>query len=445
MMVESAESSALEAVASMRASLLSFPRMAHDGSFEFLLNPLYMTVGLKSRLKLRLCGKAHTVRSSCNSELTCRSRYICNKTTIPLPRVHGFGQEEGLCSDRFKSLAYLIIDYIPGQSLNIKSLAKDTRERRDHFYIQLIDILAQMRQLEFPSAGSLTLDRDGDFVVGPLSDIPSNTVQIDSFGTAPPSKVFTSATEFIRYQFEVLRNAYELPVSEQTLQEIQLELFALGEMERELHNFVDTHAKWERGPFILCHMDLRWPNIIVDDDLNILAVIDWEWSASIPRFLFVPPSWIAGREPQYVTGQEYHAEFTHFHRILLARREISNGHRQLAQEWDIELLSRAELPIALLLRYHSQLTDIFYQTIYPRLFKNPRRMVMKLFDSSTGLASEAQKRYESSQRYTQHLKDDGLFVPDERAKALHELQKIMQQLREKRALKDGLSLQRQTK
>ena len=53
------------------------------------------------------------------------------------------------------------MNYVPGQPLDVQSLAADTRERRDYFYSQLIDIFAQMRQLEFSSAGSLMPDPSG--------------------------------------------------------------------------------------------------------------------------------------------------------------------------------------------------------------------------------------------------------------------------------------------
>ena len=93
------------------------------------------------------------------------------------------------------------------------------------------------------------------------------------------------------------------------------------------------------GPFVLSHLDLRWPNIIVDDDLDILAVIDWEWTGSIPRQLFTPPSWIAGQEPPFVTGDEYRAEFAHFREILLIKADTSDACHLLSEEWDFELLS----------------------------------------------------------------------------------------------------------
>lgn len=54
--------------------------------------------------------------------------------------------------------------------------------------------------------------------------------------------------------------------------------------------------KENHGPFILTHGDFRPPNIFVDDDLTIIAVVDWEWSHTIPAQMFLPPSWLGGQE-----------------------------------------------------------------------------------------------------------------------------------------------------
>lgn len=130
-------------------------------------------------------------------------RYIYTKTTIPIPYIHAYGQGELLTKDRSELLAYLILGYVPGHSLNVQSLAKDSRERRDFFYTQLIDVLAQMRQLEFPSAGSLFPTSSGAVspIVGPLLTIPINEMQIQGYEATTLSNALTSVSDFVLYQF----------------------------------------------------------------------------------------------------------------------------------------------------------------------------------------------------------------------------------------------------
>lgn len=50
------------------------------------------------------------------------------------------------------------------------------------------------------------------------------------------------------------------------------------------------------GPFILKHGDLHLPNIMVDEDLNIVSVLDWEFSHTIPFQMFVPPFWLTNKD-----------------------------------------------------------------------------------------------------------------------------------------------------
>jgi RIO-like serine/threonine protein kinase len=69
---------------------------------------------------------------------------------------------------------------------------------------------------------------------------------------------------------------------------------------------------YNHGPFILMHGDLRPTNIIVDKNLKILSIIDWEWSRIVPAQLFVPQTWLTGLELEgicsYFLRGEYVAE-----------------------------------------------------------------------------------------------------------------------------------------
>ncbi len=97
-------------------------------------------------------------------------------------------------------LAYLIVDYIAGVSLDIRTFTNTAREQKTCFYSQLIDILAQLRQLEFDVSGSLMPDPEGgpDPVVGPLLSIGLNGLhqdQPDTVAAMPPGR-FCSAADF---------------------------------------------------------------------------------------------------------------------------------------------------------------------------------------------------------------------------------------------------------
>lgn len=102
--------------------------------------------------------------------------------------------------------------------LNAHALAQDTRERRDHFYAQFTNILAQMSQLELSSAGSLMPDPNGgpDSVIGPLLSMHVNELQIQGLKAIAPNAAFKTATEFTLFQHRAMMEAYRLPMSELT-------------------------------------------------------------------------------------------------------------------------------------------------------------------------------------------------------------------------------------
>lgn len=88
------------------------------------------------------------------------ARYIKSKTTVPLPDIHAYGRENSLTRNSSTIPAFLILDFLPGRPLDLQALANDTLLRRKHFYTQLIELMAQLRKLEFASSGSLILDRE---------------------------------------------------------------------------------------------------------------------------------------------------------------------------------------------------------------------------------------------------------------------------------------------
>lgn len=57
-----------------------------------------------------------------------------------------------------------------------------------------------------------------------------------------------------------------------------MELFALDHLEQLIPAL--TAPERDSDCFVLSHSDLRPANIIVDDDLNIISIIDWEWAVN---------------------------------------------------------------------------------------------------------------------------------------------------------------------
>jgi hypothetical protein len=159
------------------------------------------------------------------------ARYIKSETTIPIPRVYAYGRDETLVNDSSTTQAYIILDYIPGQHLDLQALTNDTPIRRKHFYTQLIRVIAQLRKLEFVMSGSLMPGHDGVPVIDKPFSIPLNELQIDLSETKP-SSTCNSTAHWALYQLDLISKAYQLPRSELSRETVELELFALSHLQQ---------------------------------------------------------------------------------------------------------------------------------------------------------------------------------------------------------------------
>ena len=249
-----------------------------------------------------------------------------------------------------------------------------------------------------------------------------NELQIDQGNLAVPTARFASAVDFAFHQYHILDQKYRLSASEMSELNTQLEVFGLEDLKGRIFGHIEPC--WNHGPFVLAHTDLRWSNIIVDEDLNIRGVIDWEWTSTVSRQFFMPPTWIARRPPDSVAGVHYRIEYRWFYDILEAKAATSEPCHQLAEEWGRNLMKRIDLPLAVTLRHHNRFLNIYYRGVYPVFYKTPRTdTVNQIFerDGKGGPSTlEVKRRLENSERYTQYLRDNNLFVPREVAKRAQE-------------------------
>lgn len=319
-------------------------------------------------------------------------------------------------------LAYVILDYVPGRSLDLASFfLNESRQSRSRFYSQLIDVLAELRSQEFDQAGSLMLDPDGrsTCTLGPSLSLQLNDLEGDQGVQSIPKGPFSSGSDFASHCFQILEEKYRSPVSDMSLFTAQLEVFALHDMKQRIYEL--TAGPDDGGPFVLAHPDLRWSNIIVDEDLTIRGIIDWEWASTIPRQFFMPPTWIAGRPPEWITGVHYRIEFGWFRDVLVAKAETSGPCRQLAREWGPRLPKQVAFPLAVLLRHHSHFLALYYKAIFPHFYKGRLEETLAQFFAADGdngpFSLDVQQRLANSRRYTQYLQDKGWYTPLEPAQS----------------------------
>ncbi|KJZ68717.1 hypothetical protein HIM_11895 [Hirsutella minnesotensis 3608] len=364
------------------------------------------------------------------SEVTTM-RYIESKTTIRIPYVHAYGKDDTLVQG--SSTPFMIMEFIPGRQLNTKTWMHTTELQRRNLYIDLINAFTQLRKLEFPAAGSLIPNPNDELnpILGPFLSITARELE-RSCGTRATLAVLTSTAQFVDYHSNILSATAKEPVQDDNLDGIKTELFALDSILNEIPRCIDLQ---EPGPFVLAHADLRCGNLLVDDDFHILAIIDWEFSGSIPLQLFTPPPWIMGHDPatSYVyDGISGRDIFPEFRTVLMEMRKSSSACTQLCHDWEIQGQAAQDgefvlkvSPIMEIFRHPSRLCDIYYMSVFERLFgfNACKDIVVDDFfekDENQALAQRAELQMRNSKRYTKYLVKHGLFVEDPRAQKIQE-------------------------
>ncbi|TWU71121.1 hypothetical protein ED733_001932 [Metarhizium rileyi] len=282
--------------------------------------------------------------------------------------------------------------------------------------------MSELRRLEFSTAGSLLADVDNELLpaVGGALSIPANEIQRYGKGHGNAGPFFT-ATQFITYQYHILSETCRLPTANATLKSIMSELFALDSISKQMPNFLNL--RWDKGPFVLAHQDLRHSNIIIDEEFRIQGIIDWEFTGPIPRQLFTPPSWITGHDCDGMTTESQRNSLSaDFYMVLERASKTCLNAARLKEDWDAQ--QTVSLAVAQILRRPSCLEAVYYKFIFPTLFHADADQVISDACHTSSLLAEAEGLLEESKRYTQYLNERGL---------LNEHDSIMKEFLEKAA------------
>lgn len=144
-----------------------------------------------------------------------------------------------------------------------------------------------------------------------------------------PTTQFHSAVDYAFFQYRLLDRSYQMPVEDPSTNYVRQEVFALNDIKGRTFDHINPHEN--HGPFVLAHTDLRLPNIIVDGDMSIQSIIDWEWSSTISRQFFVPPFWISCRPVEYVPTAYFNLAFVLFRMGLEDKAKKSEPCKKLSK------------------------------------------------------------------------------------------------------------------
>ncbi|KAF0634887.1 hypothetical protein FPSE5266_08300 [Fusarium pseudograminearum] len=246
-------------------------------------------------------------------------RLVAEQTTIPVPKIYHFG----VATDNPLGLGpFIIMDYIehectmsdamvdpnlaPGEDHVLNPNIEE--EKLEFFYRQLANILLQLSKIQFDRVGSLLQDETGCIsVVG--RPIIQNMSHLMQFTEAPDAMLpsspypdikswYTALADMHIAQFTFQHNDAILDEDDARDKFVARLLFRQLVSEGRLTSTVDD----QQGTRLFLE-DFRPSNILVDKNLHIVGVIDWEYAYAAPtQFSDDPPWWLFLMKPDEWPG-----------------------------------------------------------------------------------------------------------------------------------------------
>ncbi|KAK8202796.1 kinase-like domain-containing protein [Phyllosticta capitalensis] len=270
------------------------------GSFNFCL-PFEYDDGVKWILRFAVPGRSMDPDGKLLREVAVM-KHVQAKTNIPVPKIHFWG----LSQDNYLELGpFMIMDYVegprlgdlwkePSDSRTTRRLRKDISDRDLRLvFAQMARFYLELYKLRFEEIGSLVLDDAGEVAI-----------------RGPPH---TWKMQEIEAHSGVKKHLSEQPNSVDNAEDARAKYVFNKLFYKAIPRFVAPEH--ETGPFGLVCDDLRYGNMLVNNehDLQIVAVIDWEWSYTAPlQLCYSPPRALLGKLPEDFWEKEPHCELERY-------------------------------------------------------------------------------------------------------------------------------------
>ncbi|PLN74598.1 hypothetical protein BDW42DRAFT_181940 [Aspergillus taichungensis] len=248
-------------------------------------------------------------------------RYLADWTSVPLPFVVHSGPRE---KSPLKLSPFIMMSHVEHtttmyDALNTPGCPYEERgvlnpdideDRLELLYTQLAEILLQLYKTELPRIGSLSQVDDFSWEVNrrPLS---MNMNELVRLGTLPrsrlpsPDATFKTASSYIEAlaQLNIQHLFHQRNDAVQSADDCRRKYVARQLFHKLARNKRLLQPLHENGPFKLWCDDLRPANALLNEDMHLAGVVDWEFTYAAPvDFSHAPPWWLLIEKPKYWSG-----------------------------------------------------------------------------------------------------------------------------------------------
>ena len=299
----SAETLASKLAARHREGTVVEAKYLANGSFNHCYRVKFES-GPDAVVRFPAIGRASFRREMVENKVAVME-YLARHTSIPIPPVLG----SGTCAVG----PYIVMQYVEGDLLSKYLKAPATEMDYDTLnpdiseavlrkaYYQMARILLALYRCQFPEIGAITRKAAGLWSVGKRA-LTFNMNELVSLGNLPPNKLsqcpFMSAADYFEAlaQDHLSHLVFQRNDAVDDEADCRKKYIARCLFLKVARSF--TSGAHEYGPFCLFCDDLRPSNVIVDADLNVRGVIDWDFCYAAPvEFTYSPPWWLLLAQP----------------------------------------------------------------------------------------------------------------------------------------------------
>ncbi|KAM6487614.1 hypothetical protein HDV62DRAFT_400017 [Trichoderma sp. SZMC 28011] len=215
-------------------------------------------------------------------------------TAVPAPRAFSYG----ICSngtDHGVGVAFLLMEELLGKPWTGEGVsgAMANDEEKARIWSELAEILAELERHPFPKAGSLCFQS---------SNVEVSAAASDRFGVLTPDGPFHNSTA---YYTAFAEQYLELIADGQLYTEFPVDAYLVYRFLKDNVSQIAEQGGETKSPekFFLKHVDDKGDHLLVDDDLHITGIIDWQMARVVPRREAFGPSLVTADMDALCTGK----------------------------------------------------------------------------------------------------------------------------------------------